>query len=163
MEHWNEIEDFPGYEVSDTGRVRNRSGHILATGLNGHGTLQVIMFRDGRNHARGVAKLVATYFLDPPPWDQKYAVIQVDGDHRNCSADNLEWKPYWFANRRTRQANQTVPRDSRRVHCVNTGVVYENALECAKEIGGLEDLVILTAQNQHGATYLGRAFQFLMD
>lgn len=159
VEHWALIEEFPDYEVSDLGSVRNaHTGRILGIYDNGHGVMQVVMNRDRRKYCRAVHRLVAEAFLDPAPDD--CIPIHIDEDWTNNEASNLVWKPRWFAVKRTQQSRRTEPRDIRPVLMVKTGVVYDNALVCAKEIGGLEELVLLTAQNRHGATYFGSAFEF---
>lgn len=160
MEQWVQIEDFPGYEVSNLGKVRNEhTGYELGLYDNGRGFKQVVMQRDKRNNARAVHKLVANAFLDPAP--EGCVPMHVDRDRDNNTVDNLEWKPLWFVVKHTAQSRQTEPTDHRQILQVKTGVVFENALECARAIGGLENLVILTAQSKFGATYKGSAYQFL--
>ena len=161
MEQWRQIEDFPSYEVSDHGRVRRGdSGRLIGIFDNGHGVLQVVIRRDNRSHARAVHKLVAEGFLDPPP-DGDYVPMFRDDNRCNLAADNLEWKTRSFAIQWTLQGKRTVPRDNRRVLHLRSGVVYDNALECAKDLRGLEDLVILTAQSLWRTTYLGSRFEFV--
>lgn len=159
MEAWGKIEDFPPYEVSDEGRIRNAdTGKQLGIYDNGHGVLQVVLRRGGCNHARAVHRLVATTFFDPAPYD--CVPMYRDGDHYNNRASNLVWKPRWFAVKWTKQGHAT-PTDFRRIRVVRTGVVYENSLECAKAIGGLEELVLLTAQSLWRTSYMGHHFEFL--
>lgn len=155
-----QIEDFPPYEVSEQGRVRNGdTGRELGTYDNGHGIRQVVIRRNTRNVARAVHRLVADAFLDPAPDD--CVPMFRDGDRTNICPENLVWKPRWFAVKWTRQGNQTHPRDLRRVRMVRTGVIYENSLECARAIGGLEELVLLTAQSRWETTYMGSRFDFI--
>lgn len=159
MTQWRPISGFPPYEVSDEGTVRNGdSGHVLGIYDNGGGVKQVVLRRDYKNHARAVHRLVAEAFLDPAPDD--CVPMLIDGDHNNMRPDNLVWKPRWYAVKWTRQRRQVEPRDHRPILHVKTGVVYQNALECARSIGGLEDLVILTAQSRWSTTYLGSKFEF---
>lgn len=163
MEEWRTIEAFPDYEVSSEGRIR--SGHTdrcLGIYDNGHGVLQVSMRRDGKPHIRAVHRLVAHAFLDPAP-DETVVPVFIDRDRMNCRADNLEWKPRWFATKLSRQLKRTEPRDHRKILFVKTGVIYDNALVCANDIGGLEDLVLLTAQNRWGATYKGSEIDFYYE
>lgn len=161
MEEWVLIEDFPDYGISSLGRVRNEfTRRVLSLHNNGGDVMQVVIRRDKKNHARAVAKLVALAFLDPPP-DDDYVAMQIDGDYQNNRAENLVWKERWYAQARTKQRKRTRPVDPRPVLEVRTGVVFENALEAAKELDGLENLVILTAQNKHGATYLRSAWRFV--
>lgn len=160
MRDWRVIEDFPNYEVSNDGRVRNaNTGRELGVYDNGHGILQVVMQRGGRSCARAVHRLVAGAFLDPAPDD--CVPMHRDNAWENNDSENLQWKPRWFAIRWTRQLRQLEPRDHRRIRHLRSGVVYENALECARAIGGLEDLVILTAQSLWETTYMGSRFEFL--
>lgn len=161
MEEWRTIEEFPDYEVSDDGRVRNgKTRHQLGIYDNGSGVLQVVMRRDTRPCGRAVHKLVATAFLDMPPGDD-YIPMHIDGNPQNNEADNLVWKPRWFAVKMTKQRRQVMPRDDRPVLEVKTGIVYANALECARTIGALEEQIILTAQNRYGATYRGSSYEFV--
>lgn len=160
MEAWTPIEGFPPYEVSDQGRVRNGdTGHLLGLYDNGRGIMQVVLRRDGKNHARAVHRLVAEGFDGEPPGDM--VPMWRNDDRSDNRYENLHWKTRSFAVKWTRQRRQTVPRDLRRVRHVRTGVVYPNALECAKAIGGLEDLVLLTAQSLWETTYLGSKFEFV--
>lgn len=161
MERWAPIEDFPGYEVSDHGRVRNSSGRILGIYDNGGGTLQVTLRRDGRNNARAVNRLVAIAHISFEDYD--HTPMHIDGDATNNHADNLVWKPRWFANRQTRQRNRTVAMDTRGIIIEGDGIRadqhYENALECAREIGGLEEMVLIAAQSRN-TSYMGMNFRF---
>lgn len=162
MEHWRPIETFPDYEVSDLGGIRNATTlRPLRIFDNGHGVLQVVMSRDRKKVCRSVHRLVADAFLDPAPED--CVPIHIDEDWSNVRADNLVWKPRWFAVARTKQSSRTQPIDNRPILMVKTMEVYDNALECAKAIGGLEKLVLITAQNRHGATYLGSTFEFYYE
>lgn len=162
MEEWAPIDGFDNYEVSDDGRVRNsRTDRVLRLQDNGHGVMVAYLRRGGKTIVRSVARLVAEAFLDPAPDDA--SPMHLDFDLTNNRAENLVWKPRWFAIKMTRQNKRIFPVDRRPVRMNKTGVVFENALECAKTIGGLEELVIITAQNRYGATYLGSTFDFVYD
>ena len=162
MVEWRIIDEFPDYEVSDEGQVRNISTQqMLGIFDNGNGVLQVVLTKNKKKWARAVHRLVANAFLDLPPVG--YVPIFLDGDRTNLSASNLEWKPRWFAVKRTLQAKRVIPMDDRPIIMLKTEEIYPNALECAKAIGGLEELVLITAQNRHGATYMGSQFEFYYD
>ena len=162
MEVWLAIDEFSPYQISNLGRVMNYdTGRVLGIHDNGHGVPQVVLRRGGRNHARAINRLVAGAFLDPAPDD--CVPMHRDGDWSNNTPENLVWKPRWFAVKWTRQGRQSKPRDHRRIRAVRSGIVYENALECAKALGGLEDLVLLTAQSIWPTTYLGTRLEFMKD
>jgi len=159
MEVWAPIEGFPPYEASDQGRIRNGdSGKLLGLYDNGHGVIQVVLRRGGKNHARAVHRLVAESFDGVPTDDM--VPMHRNGDRSDNRYENLVWRTRSFAVKWTRQEKQFVPRDHRRVVHARSGTVYANALECAKDLGGLEDLVLLTAQSLWPTTYLGSKFHF---
>lgn len=161
MEDWLPIEDIYGYEVSNLGRVRNvSSGHILGIYDNGHGVMQVVMQRNGKNTARAVHRLVADAFLGPHSRD--YVPVHQDGDWRNNKLRNLKWELRWVAVARTKRLNRTEPIDNRKVRHVKSGEVYSNSLECAKAIDGIEDMVLMAAQSK-SITYKGSYIEFVKD
>lgn len=160
MEQWKEIPEFPGYEVSDQGQVRNGSTlRILSLHANGRGFIQVTLRRDFNNHIRAVHKLVACAFMD---WGPEGTVpIHINGDRRDNTVGNLDWKPLWFALARTQQRNRKAPRDPRPIRALKTGVIFENALHAANELDGLEDEVLKAAQYGPPTTYKGTTFEFV--
>ena len=106
-EQWRSIADFPGYEVSDQGRVRSywsrssngksRGAHwkvteqvqrILAAPVCGHYP-QVNLRRDGRSFGRRIHRLVAETFLGPCP--DSLELCHDDGDPTNNRIDNLRY------------------------------------------------------------------------
>lgn len=64
-EAWAPVADFPGYEVSNDGRVRSRGVVILKPWLNRRGYLVVKLARDQRKHSRTVHRLVLAAFVGP--------------------------------------------------------------------------------------------------
>lgn len=95
---WRPIEEFPGYSVSHDGRVRNdKRDRVLAITKNQLGIFQVGLTRGKKQYKRGVALLVAQAYLDLPPSEAFNTPINLDGDRSNCAADNLMWRPRWFA------------------------------------------------------------------
>lgn len=146
MEQWLPIDDFLYYEVSSEGRVKNKgSDYILKPIDNGNGGVMVILRRDGRGHSRLIRRLVANAFL-PPPRLHSDAPVHLDGDYKNCAANNLEWRPRWYASQRTHQSNRTEPLRRRLIRNVTTGEIYQDTLDCARAIDGLEEYVIRAAR-----------------
>lgn len=110
-EEWRDIEDFPGYQVSNTGRVRSywkqqkRSGtwggkerHLvsepreLSQSDDGNGYLKVYLQNDNKRTCKKVHRLVAEAFI--PKKDGADTVDHIrsgpDGKLDN-SVDNLRW------------------------------------------------------------------------
>lgn len=142
MERWLEIDEFPGYSVSNKGRVRNDdSGLILAMIRNQGGSFFVGMVRDGRQYKRGVAKLVANRFLPHNTQDHFDTPMHLDGDRANSSAANLVWRPRWFSNKYFRHFED---REYRRpyypypIYEAKSETVFANSWEAAIHYGLLE-------------------------
>lgn len=157
MERWKPIVDFPGYSVSDQGRVRtDKSGRILRLSENQFGLLQVGMMRDGTQYHRSVPLLVAKAFLPEltGPFDTP---INLDGDRHNNRVENLAWRPRWFAIKYNQQFRYPYPNPILApVVDLKTRVVSENSTECAKTYGLLEQDLVLSILNR---TYVWPTYQ----
>jgi hypothetical protein len=140
METWRVIPEFDRYSVSDRGQVRNDdTGRIMKLSMNQYGVLTVGMMYRGTQFRRSVPLLVATEFV--PGGTEIYDTpINLDGDRFNCRANNLTWRPRWFAVKYNRQFVEPyyAPID-RQIRNVKTGEVFVNSLECAKWYGVLEE------------------------
>lgn len=94
-EEWKRVADFPTYEISNLGRVRNSSGKILKPQKNKINGYYQIMLHNSTTGQKVklhyLHRLVATYFL-PPPLDGQTQINHKNGDRQNNTASNLQWK-----------------------------------------------------------------------
>lgn len=104
MEHWIEIPGFPNYEISARAMIRSKEGRRLRVSSAANGSRKVSLYehKTRMQHTRSVARLVAKAFVDLEPCAELYdvpfdTVTHIDGDYRNCHADNLVWRPRWFS------------------------------------------------------------------
>jgi len=98
LEEWLPLEEFPDYAVSNYGYVMNlNTGKTLSRSPVQYGMLTVALMHDGQQYRRSIATLVATHFIEAPPREDFNTPIHLDGDRANCRADNLAWRPRWFA------------------------------------------------------------------
>ena len=156
-ELWKPIDFFPGYSVSDHGRVRSdNTERILSLNLNQYGLLQVGLMRNGVQFHRSVPLLVAKAFILQPsgPFDTP---INLDGDRHNNHVSNLVWRPRWFAIKYNRQFRYPYeyPILSPVVD-LKTGKVSANSLKAAKTYGLLEQDLVLSILNR---TYVWPTYQ----
>lgn len=87
---WEQIKDFPNYEVSDLGEVRNISlGIVLTAYDNGLGYFQVKLRNSTTKATKYVHRLVAEAFL--PNTNPKLEVHHKDHDKANNRLENLSW------------------------------------------------------------------------
>lgn len=94
---WSELEEFPDYAVSNHGDVANmKTGMPRKTSMNQQGVYKISLYREGRLLTRSLALLVAEAFV-PRPAEHFDTPIHLDGERANCRADNLLWRPRWFA------------------------------------------------------------------
>jgi len=97
-ERWKIVTDYPLYEVSNMGRVRNsRSGRIMALARHADsGWYYVGLSRNGKQTNIPVSRLVSDAFMREP-LDPDTSILHRDGDRSNNAVNNLVWKPRWFA------------------------------------------------------------------
>lgn len=96
-ERWETLDEFPDYAVSEFGEVHNiKTGMPRKTSINQQGIVKISLYQGRELITRSVAVLVAesfvegrSHFFNTP--------IHLDGDRENCRADNLMWRPRWFA------------------------------------------------------------------
>ena len=86
MTEWKLINEFPDYEVSTLGEVRNRMTMQVLRQVKSGGYMQVII--EGK-YRRYVHRLVATAFI--PNDDNLPQVNHKDENKTNNNVDNLEW------------------------------------------------------------------------
>ena len=93
-EVWKPIKDFPGYEVSNYGRVKSfrryPEGQILSPRIDSWGYSQVILQSPkGMQVNKKVHNLVLESFVGSRPDGMQ--AIHLDENPRNSSLSNLKW------------------------------------------------------------------------
>jgi len=156
MERWLPVREFPGYSISDEGKVRNdRFGKERKINRTRDGNLTVAFFAGGRLYNRSLAHLVAEAFVDRPR--QTFNTpIYLDGDKGNCRAANLMWRPKWFAMRHREQFKLTLPDYPHPVRNIYTGTIYDTVWDVVFDRGVLYNDVVLSIYNK---TYVFPLFQ----
>ena len=87
---WKTIEDFPDYQVSERGEIRNaKTLRVLKQKVLPSGYLFVQLYRDKKPHTVYVHRMVAKAFILNPY--NKPEVNHLDGDKGNPAVSNLEW------------------------------------------------------------------------
>lgn len=133
MEEWKRLKNFPGYEGSTEGRIRNiRTQHILSPMLDRRGYPQVSIYRDKKQRTVRVHKLIGdTYFENRQDMDIRHR----DNDRTNNRLDNLylstrkETINDAFA-RGTKMPSRQIP-----IRVIETGAVYESLRACYRDTG----------------------------
>jgi len=139
-EKWAPIKEFPNYSVSNLGRVHNHdTGRILKESTTKNGLVKIGLMKDRKQYFRGVAHLVAEAFVKVSN-DLHDTPTHLDGDSSNNRADNLIWRPRWFAWKYSRQFRERTPYHTQGpILDVKAGVWYVDMLEVATTHGLLVD------------------------
>lgn len=151
METWSELLAFPGYSVSDLGRVRNdRTGHILRIIVNQLGIAYVGLRKVTIDCKRAVAPLVAHAFLPQHQHLTFDTPIHLDGDRLNIAVENLMWRPRWFAVKYHRQFYLDRMGIQQSVYSVETGEEFDTSWHAATTFGLIDrDLTIAISRDEY--------------
>ncbi len=155
LENWQKIPEFPNYAVSNLGNILSINRDVvLVTGFNQQGIRFARFYDHNRQIVRSVAKLVADAFLEPPERPEVFDTpIHLNGDHADCRAENLAWRPRWFAVKYHRQFSDW-EREHRRgficpVRINETGEMFPTSWEAAIKYGMIDRDIFIQTVNQH--------------
>jgi hypothetical protein len=134
-ETWLPCREFPDYEVSSEGRIRNiYTGRILKTNINDKGYEIVCLRKDGKQYTRKIHRLVADAFHEQ--YYEGLDVTHVDGNKARNKAENLEWRFRSDIMRRSfRRHGRKQTHRMKRVRVVETGEVFDSIAECSAATG----------------------------
>lgn len=159
-EEWKEIPGFPEYSVSTEGRIWSHArDREMRLSMNQYGVLKVGLFHEGEQTTQSVAVLVAQTFLPDHP-EHFDTVIYLNGDRADCRADNLMWRPRWFARDYHRQLKKDYELVNSVFEEINSGEMFENSLDAAQRYGLLEKDVFNDLLDQNAFLPEGQKFQF---
>lgn len=133
MEEWKRLKNFPGYEGSTEGRIRNiRTQHIIKSSRDKKGYSQVSIFNDKKQKTIRVHKLIGEAFLgDSNGLDIRHR----DNNRANNRPDNL-----YFSTRKETindafERGSKIPSRQIPVRVLETGVVYDSIRACSRDTG----------------------------
>lgn len=93
MEHWAAVRDFPKYQISTFGRVRNTKSRLKGDGIikpaNGK-YRRATLCRDGVCYRRTISRIMLEAFVGPPP-SRFHQAAHNDGNPHNDVISNLRW------------------------------------------------------------------------
>ena len=148
-EVWKDIEGYPGYQVSNLGRVRSlnysHTGQVrvLKPGRNSSGYLFVNLCKNGKHKLCTVHRLVAIAFIPNP--DNLPEVNHINEDKTDNRVENLSWVSHvqncrhGTRNKRVAEFLTNRPDYSKRVAQYTLDgtlvAIYPSAREAARQTG----------------------------
>ena len=100
------INEFPRYDVSNFGLVRNRkTGRLMKAGDNGKGYLIVWLYKDKKRYTRTIHRLVCETFIDNP--NNYKCCDHLDRCKTNNHVSNLRWVTYSTNNKNRKSFGNT--------------------------------------------------------
>lgn len=146
-QEWASLETlgFPLYEISNDGLVRNsHNGKMMKLSGNQDGIIRVGLMKQDINKqvTLSVLRLVARMFV-PGSSASFDTPIQLNGNRSDCSAENIMWRPRWFAVKYFNQFEETdTPLFKAEIYDVETSREYMDSREVASVNGLLESAVM---------------------
>ena len=166
-EIWRNISENPNYQVSNMGMVKslnyNRTGKekVLKLCKNSDGYLSVNLCKDGKAKNIKVHRLVAEAFIENPlNLPQVNHINECKTDNR---VENLEWCDNRYnINFGTRiervtksisKANTNNPKLSKKVLCVETGLIYQSTRDIERQFGFNHSHICACCNGKHKSAY----------
>lgn len=87
---WRTLDEFPGYEVSEFGQIRNAANGRLRTPINDRGYNLFVFRIGGRRKSARAHTLVAKAFIGPKPFPRAEA-CHCNGQKSNNHFTNIRW------------------------------------------------------------------------
>jgi hypothetical protein len=164
QERWAEISDFPGYSVSDCGRVMNRdSGAILTPSSKPGGLRMIGLMKERTQMKKSLPLLVASAFVPPHPYPKFDTPIHLNGDRAFNHYTNLMWRPLWFARKYMQQFSDGHLSFEHMIEDVETHIAYKDSWSAAVHHGLLDNEIIVSMHNNTYVWPTGQIFRVAFD
>lgn len=163
-EKWHELEEFPDYAVSNYGEIHNiKTGMPRKTSINNQGIVKISLYIGRELLTRSVAVMVAEAFCEGQT-EFFNTPIHLDGDRENCRADNLMWRPRWFAVQYHRQFQSPEFHNSD-VHIVDleTGKEYHSVKEACMDLGLYYNDVYRSYVHEEQTRFMRKEFRLVEE
>jgi len=167
MIQWKDIKNYPNYEISNTGLVRNKKNKkIRKTKLDHKGYIILTLYKESINGkkktgTKSIHRLISESFISNP--NNLPQVNHINGIKTDNRLENLEWctskenMVHAFKNNLIDLNKLNISRDKaklskiKKVKCIETGNIYDGARN-ASRIFGISESSIKNAANPNTTT-----------
>jgi hypothetical protein len=152
-EFWKSIKDYPNYEVSNHGRVRNTKTDQVLKFYTIHNRYNgVHLHKNGTQHPFHVSRIVGKTFIPNSDPENLTEIDHIDRNTKNNHVTNLRW-----VNRKTNAQNRNL---SKRNHSGVRGVSFQNRSSSGPQwIASISNLEGKTEQKTWSARKYSDAFE----
>lgn len=133
MEIWKPLKNFPSYEGSTEGRIRNiRTRHILTPVIDENGYAKVTLRKDNKQYTVRVHRIIAdTFFEERPELDVRHKDLnrsknRIDNLEQCTRSETIE--------RAYKRGTKSAPQPTR-IRVIETGETFESINECSRQLG----------------------------
>ena len=171
-EVWKQLEDYPNYFVSNTGKIRNvKTGRELSQYLMPNGYLSLHLHKNNKEKGFLVHRLVAETFIDNS--NNCDTVDHLNGIKTDNRAENLQWlsrsdnvKRFYevqITEEQRKEFKTNLQKSiGRQVQCIETGKIYKSTREADKEYGFCGGTVSQVARGNLKSIH-GLHFRYLLE
>lgn len=150
-EKWELVKGYTRYEVSNTGKVRNRyTLELKATRKTKTGYMITDLKENGKKQTRYIHRLVAIAFIENP--NNLPCINHKDENKENNCVDNLEWCTVAYNNKygdkETRQKETMTAKCGKKVAQIDIKsgevvAIHKSLMEAAKCVGVTHQAILL--------------------
>ena len=139
-EIWRNISGYPGYQVSNKGRVkslnysRTKKEKILKPKKRSDGYLQVCIYKYGIKKFILIHRLVAYAFVQNESLFYN-EINHIDECKTNNCASNLQWCDHIYNINFGSHNERMAKSKSKPVICIETGKIYPSTIEIERQLG----------------------------
>lgn len=135
MEEWLNIDGYPDYQVSNTGKVKSikYGKERILKPLNTNGYQRVILYLDGKVKRIYIHQLVSRAFLPNP--ENLTQVNHKDENPLNNNVENLEWCTQEHNINYGTRTQRAAKSKSKPVRCIETNIIYPSIIEIQRKLG----------------------------
>lgn len=158
MEEWRQSNEFPSYDISNEGRVRNRkTGRILKTSISETGRERVSLSESGVSKTKNIDRLVGDVYI--PGYKEGMCITHKDGDILKSSSDNLQWKTRKEIAHNTYDNGRKQKHRMKPIRCIETGEAFESITDCSNKMNLSRRAINRSVNNSVSQTKEGYHFK----
>ena len=152
IEKWKNVWGYANYEVSTSGKVRNKGKEVKQC-KNNKGYYTVDLYKDGERKRFFVHRLVAETFIENPK--NLYCVNHKNGNKTDNRVENLEWCTSGENLKHAYEKLGRVHRKGTKIICIELNKTFESIKSASEELNVNKEAIgnCLAGRVKHAGGY----------